>query len=161
MRKLGQRYVPYFNRRYSRSGTLWEGRFKSSLVDSDRYLLTCYRYIEMNPVRAAMVAAPADYRWSSYAGNALGEPDAILTPHPHYLALGRDEIERHEAYRELVHLSISDDDLLAIRNHVQQQRVLGTAPFQAAIEAMSGRCAHIRPRGRPARQPQPPTDLDK
>jgi putative transposase len=161
MQQLGRGYVGYFNTRHHRTGTLWEGRFTSSLVDSDRYLLTCYRYIEMNPVRAAMVAAPGDYRWSSYASNALGEPDAIVAPHPHYLALGRDEIERQEAYREIVRLSISDDDLLAIRSHVQQQRVLGTARFQAAIEAMSGRCARIRPRGRPAGQSKTPADLDK
>lgn len=161
MQQLGRSYVGYFNARHHRTGTLWEGRFKSSLVDGDRYLLTCYRYIEMNPVRAAMVTAPGDYRWSSHAGNALGEPDAIVTPHSRYLALGRDDIERRAAYRELLRLSISDDDLAAIRNHVQQQRALGTARFQAAIEAMSGRCAHVRPRGRPARQSQALTNFDK
>lgn len=152
MQQLGRGYVGYFNTRHHRSGTLWEGRFKSSLVDSDRYLLTCYRYIEMNPVRAAMVAAPGDYLWSSHGSNALGEPDAVVSPHSLYLGLGRNDIERRAAYRELLRLSISDDDLSAIRKHVRQQRVLGTTHFQATIEAMSGRCVRVRPRGRPARQ---------
>jgi putative transposase len=158
MQQLGRGYVGYFNTTHHRTGTLWEGRFKSSLVDSDRYLLTCYRYIEMNPVRAAMVAAPGEYRWSSFACNALGDSDAIVTPHAHYLALGRDDVERQATYRELVRLSIGSDDLQAIRNHIQQQRALGSSRFQAAIEAMSGRCAHVRPRGRPARQPALPPD---
>jgi putative transposase len=103
-----------------------------------------------------MVAAPGECRWSSYASNAHGHSDPIATPHPRYLALGRDRIECREVYRELVRLSISDDDLHAIRGHIQQQRVLGTSRFQTAIEAMSGRCAHVRPRGRPARAPAPP-----
>src|SRR3954464_288959 len=83
-RKVGQRYVPYFNRRYSRTGTLWEGRFKSCLVDSPRYVLGCYRYIERNPVEARMVATPISYRWSSYAGNAGLADDQLLTPHVEY-----------------------------------------------------------------------------
>lgn len=81
MQQVGRGYVGYFNTAHHRTGTLWEGRFKSSLVDSDRYLLTCYRYIEMNPVRAAMVAAPGEYRWSSYASNAHAHSDPIVTPH--------------------------------------------------------------------------------
>ncbi|MBA8885076.1 transposase [Dokdonella fugitiva] len=85
MQQLGRGYVGYFNTAHHRSGTLWEGRFKSNLVDSERYLLTCYRYIEMNPVRAGMVEEPGAYRWSSYGHNASGGPDAIVTPHPIYL----------------------------------------------------------------------------
>ena len=159
MQQIGRGYVGYFNATHHRTGTLWEGRFKSSLVDSDGYLLTCYRYVEMNPVRAAMVGDPGEYRWSSYTCNALGDSDPIVTPHTHYLALGRNDSERCETYRELVRLSISDDDLQAIRNHVQQQRVLGSSRFQAAIEAMSGRCAQVRPRGRP--RCKPAQTLDK
>jgi putative transposase len=98
MYRLGQHYVPYFNRRYGRTGTLWEGRFKSCLVDSARYVLTCYRYVEMNPVEARMVADPVAYSWSSFRGNAgLGE-DALLTPHVEYAALGSDPAN---AYRSL------------------------------------------------------------
>ena len=103
MRSLGQRYVQYFNRRYERSGTLWEGRFRSCLVESAAYVLACYRYIERNPVKANMVPAVSDYSWSSYAGNAGHVVNSLLTPHPEYLALGGgDEQSRCIAYRELV-----------------------------------------------------------
>jgi putative transposase len=102
MRNLGQRYVQYFNGRYGRSGTLWEGRFRSCLVDSATYVLGCYRYIERNPVKAGMVRAPADYRWSSYAGNAGEVVNTLLTPHGEYLALGIEQPTRVESYRELL-----------------------------------------------------------
>ena len=88
MQHVGRRYVQHFNFLYQRSGTLWEGRYKSSLVDAENYLLTCYRYIEMNPVRAAMVREPVEYRWSSHRANALGHPDSVLTPHALYLPDG-------------------------------------------------------------------------
>jgi putative transposase len=153
MQQLGRGYVSNFNIRHHRTGTLWEGRFKSNLVDSERYLLACYRYIELNPVRAAMVEAPDAYRWSSHACNAMGEPDTLVTPHPTYLALGPDDATRQLAYRELVRHALSDDDLQAIRTYVQQQRALGTLRFQKAIEAMSGRCASARPRWRPRKPP--------
>jgi putative transposase len=101
MRKVGKRYVPYFNRRYDRPGTLWEGRFKSCLVESARYVLACHRYIERNPVRAAMVADPGGYRWSSYAGNIGDAEDALLTPHVEFLSLGLDAATKRTAYRSL------------------------------------------------------------
>ena len=87
MKRLGQRYVQHINRRYQRTGGLFEGRFRSSLIEADGYLLACQRYIELNPVRAGMVEAPADYRWSSHRANALGHADAIITPHPLYQSL--------------------------------------------------------------------------
>ena len=87
MQYVGRQYVPYVNAEYRRSGTLWEGRFKASLVQALAYLLTCYRYIELNPVRAAMFATPGDYPWSSYHCNALGHADALMVPHPEYRAL--------------------------------------------------------------------------
>lgn len=101
MRDLGQRYVAYFNRRYGRTGTLWEGRFRSCLVDSARYVLACHRYIERNPVRAGLVATAAEYPWSSYAANCGTASDPSLTAHPEYLALATDESGRRHAYREL------------------------------------------------------------
>jgi len=85
MQSVGRRYVRYINHVYRRTGTLWEGRYKASLIDSERYLLACYRYIELNPVRAAMVASPAQYRWSSYRCNAVGKTDTLITPHVQYL----------------------------------------------------------------------------
>ena len=100
-----------------------------------------------------MVTAPGDYPWSSYACNAEGAPDAIVSAHAQFLVLGRNDEERSAAYRALVRESISDEDLQAIRDYVQQQRALGSLRFQAAIEAMTGRCASVRSRGRP---PNPP-----
>ena len=149
MQRLGRRYVVYFNAQYGRTGTLWEGRFKSSLIDSHRYLLTCHRYIELNPVRAAMVADPAEYRWSSYRCNALGRTDKLITPHPQYLALGADAGLRQSAYRALFKQALGDDELARIREHVQQQKALGSSRFQAEIEALLARKVAVRPRGRP------------
>src|SRR6185312_13463069 len=101
MKNLGQRYVQHVNRMDGRSGSLWEGRFRSSIVDTEAYLLRCYRYIECNPVRAGMVADPADYPWSSYRANALGEADPVITPHVRYLSLGQTGIERRIRYLKL------------------------------------------------------------
>ena len=94
MQSLGRRYVRYVNDRYHRTGTLWEGRYRACLVDSEDYLLRCYRYIELNPVRAAMVSAPVDYAWSSYRKNALGIDDNLVRPHRAYLALGANDEQR-------------------------------------------------------------------
>jgi putative transposase len=102
MRDLGRCYAAYFNRRYEKMGALWEHPFRSCLVESARYVIACYRYIELNPVEAHMVALPGAYPWSSYAGNAGSRPDSLLTPHPEYLALGLDEMSRHRAYRDLL-----------------------------------------------------------
>jgi putative transposase len=101
MRDLGQRYVAYFNKRHGRTGTLWEGRFRSCLVDSSRYVIACYRYIESNPLRAGMVASSHQYQWSSYASNTGARIDASLTSHPEYLALGDDAVSRFRAYAGL------------------------------------------------------------
>ena len=149
MQAIGRRYVASFNARYRRTGTLWEGRFKSALVDSERYLLTCYRYIELNPVRAAMVAAPAEYRWSSHARNAEGAHDPRVTPHAMYLRLGTDQAERHEAYRRVFDAALAPEDTADLRVHTQQQKAWGSDRFRAQIEALTQRAAGVRPRGRP------------
>lgn len=99
MQSLGRRYVQYINKTYCRTGTLWESRHKSSLVQADDYLLACYRYIELNPVRAGMTPHPADYVWSSYRAYAYGEGNRYLTTHPLYLELGTDEQSREQNYR--------------------------------------------------------------
>ena len=151
MQWLGRQYVGYINGRYRRTGTLWEGRYKSCLVDTERYLLTCYRYIELNPVRAAMVADPADYAWSSYRTNAQALPDKVVVPHAEYLRLGADASERCSAYRQLFEEVLGDARLAEIRAYVQQQRALGTIRFQREIEAMIGRCANVRAAHRPRR----------
>jgi len=134
MQALGRRYVRYINDRYRRTGTLWEGRYKSCPVESDDHLLRCYRYIELNPVRAAMVASPADYDASSYGANACGRRDPLVTPHPHYLALGPTPPARRQAYHELVDAAIGDDELAQIRLRLQRQHALGSDRFRAMIE---------------------------
>jgi REP-associated tyrosine transposase len=101
MQALGRRYVPYINATYQRTGTLWEGRYRASLVDADRYLLACYRYIELNPVRAGMVQHPTAYPWSSYRWHACGQHDPVITDHTLYLALGSTVQARHTAYQVL------------------------------------------------------------
>jgi putative transposase len=101
MKNLGQRYVQIVNKRLDRTGTLWEGRFKSCLVSSETYVLACYRYIELNPVRAGMVDAPGKYRWSSYMANAEGKTNELLKSHPAYDALGLDANQRLHTYRSL------------------------------------------------------------
>ena len=155
MQRLGRRYVAYFNSAYGRTGTLWEGPFKACLVDSEAYLLTCYRYIELNPVRAAMVDTADGYVWSSYLANAFGAEDPLVTPHAEYLSLGPTVDKRRDAYRALFREGIGDDRMRKIRSYVQKQRALGTVHFQEAIEAELERVAAIQGRGRPRKVMQP------
>jgi putative transposase len=149
MVSLGRRYVPYINATYQRSGTLWEGRYKSSLIDSEAYLLACMRYIELNPVRAAMCQDPAGYRWSSYRANGLGEASALLTPHPLYTALGADDASRQVAYRALFDQVLPDKTLADIRLAMHQTQPLGNSRFLEAIEQATGQRREAKPRGRP------------
>ena len=146
---LGRRYVQYVNRTYKRTGTLWDSRYKSSLVHADGYLLTCMRYIELNPVRAAMVEDPAHYRWTSYRANGLGQADARLTPHSLYLALGRGGKERQSAYRALFRAQLERAALDDIRLALNQSQPLGNSRFLAHIEKVTGERREARPRGRP------------
>jgi len=146
---LGRRYVQYVNRSYRRTGTLWDSRYKSSLVQAETYLLACHRYIELNPVRAAMVDDPAHYRWTSYRANGLGQPDARLTPHPLYRALGRDDRERQAAYRGLFRAHLDREALDDIRLALNQGQPVGNARFLARIEQITGIRCEARPRGRP------------
>jgi len=136
MQAIGRKYVRYINNVYQRTGTLWEGRYKSALVDSDNYLLTCSRYIELNPVRAHMVDAPGQYRWSSYRANALGKFDRYVLPHSLYINLGATDTERQAAYRSLFELHISKSVLRAIRENTQQCTLIGDTRFQEEIQAM-------------------------
>jgi len=129
MQSLGRRYVQYINRFYRRTGSLWEGRYKSSLVQAETYLLACYRYIELNPVRADMVADPGQYRWSSYRGNRLGLPDARLTPHPLYLAQGNGADERAQACRALFRPHLDAEAAVDIRKALQLGMPIGQDRF--------------------------------
>ena len=141
---LGRRYVQYVNKTYRRTGTLWDSRYKSSLIQADAYLLTCQRYIELNPVRADMVDEPAHYRWSSYRSNALGQVDPLLTPHA-----GQSQCEK--SYRALVANEIEVAQITDIRIALQQSQLLGNSRFTDAIERVTGERREVRPRGRPRR----------
>lgn len=149
MQDMGRRYVQYINRTYKRSGGLWQGRYKASFIQTERYLLTCQRYVELNPVRASMVAAPGEYRWSSYRANGLGEKSALLTPHVDYLRLGATVEARTEAYRALFVSEVDDPDWNLIRVATQQGVVLGDSRFTAEVARRMGLAVEARPRGRP------------
>lgn len=152
MKALGQRYVQYVNRTYRRSGTLWEGRFRSCLLQQEAYVLACYRYIELNPVRACMVEHPAEYRWSSYRANAQGEESSIV-PHPLYLALGQQIEERHAAYRELFRYELERGVIDEIRQATNGNYALGDGRFAAEVERMLGRRVVRGKPGRPFKKP--------
>jgi putative transposase len=149
MKSLGQRYVQYVNRAYHRSGTLWEGRFRSCLVQEEDYLLGCQRYIELNPVRANMVAHPAEYRWSSYRANAQGEPDALVRSHPLYDALGSDPASQQSAYRELFRHALWPGMVDEIRRATHGNFALGNERFATQVAAMIGRRVTPGISGRP------------
>lgn len=149
IQSLGRRYVQYINYQYSRTGTLWEGRHKSSLIDAENYLLICYRYIELNPVRAGMVSHPAEYPWSSYHANALDIINQIVEPHPVYSGLGGDDIARQNAYKQLFESHLNIKEIHAIQEAAQFSMPLGNDRFQAQIEAALGRKLGQTKRGRP------------
>jgi len=152
MKHLGERYSRHFNQRRRRYGTLWEGRYRSSIVDSDAYLLTCYRYIELNPVRAGMCTAPHGYRWSSHAANAYGAPSLILQPHPLYLSLGRTLEERARSYRGLFGEPLTDDELFCIRHSINGGFALGTAEFLKRLGEQLRRKVERQKTGRPPKE---------
>jgi len=149
MQALGRHYVRYFNFEYRRTGTLWEGRYKSCLVQADSYLLKVYRYIELNPVRAEMVQSPGEYQWSSYHINGLGNVSDLCTPHPEYLALGAEKEERLSNYRGLFAHHIDRGFLDQVRSNINKNLALGTDRFKEEIELLTGRRLRPKKRGRP------------
>jgi len=155
MKDLGQRYVQYFNRANKRTGSLWEGRFRSSIVDTDAYLLRCYRYVELNPVRAGMVEHPSAYPWSSWGANAEGRDSTLVEPHPMYLALGPDAASRRRAYLELFVDCPPQREIDEIRSACQGGFALGRASFIAELERVLGRPVARAPRGANRKDPTP------
>ena len=151
MRNLGQRYVQYFNRRHERTGTLWEGRFRSCVSESAEYVLACYRYIELNPVRAGMVSSPADYAWSSYTANAGMCAGTFVSSHAELIALGENSSSRHSAYRRLFESEIEPLVLAEIRQATNGGYPLASASLKAAISAATTRKLE---RGRAGRPPK-------
>jgi putative transposase len=149
MQAMGRTYAQRLNARYNRTGTLWEGRYKASPVQSDEYLLACQRYIELNPVRAGLVEAPGDYPYSSYRYHALGKADPRLTPHPLYTGLDSDRANRQKAYRSLFRSALSNEQLKRIRNNTNACTLIGNDQFKEQIARMLGRAVPTGKRGRP------------
>jgi putative transposase len=163
MQSVGRRYVAYFNRRRARTGTLWEGRYRAVLVDTDFYLSACYRYVEQNPVRAGLVTAARDYLWSSNRANASGREDSLVTPHSWYLDLAGCPQSRAEAYRTIF-IPLDKETLERIRYATCYEYALGDAAFLTEVAAKLGRSTERKPRGWPAgkkREPRQSADNDQ
>ena len=152
MKRLGQRYVQYINRTYKRSGTLWEGRFRSSIIQQQEYFFSCQCYIEMNLVRAGIVEHPGEYRWSSYQVNGQGRSSDLLSPHPLYLSLGRTDTERQTAYRELFRYELESGEIDKIRKATNGNFALGNNRFKEEISEMLGRRVTPGKAGRPRKK---------
>ena len=149
LQDVGRRYVRVLNTVHGRTGSLWEGRYKASLVDSDEYLLTCQRYIELNPVRAGLAKAPEDYVWSSHAHYARGSRNPLITDHPLYEALGSNPADRQAAYRSLFDEPMATGEIERIRHTVNTDSALGSEDFMLAAETQLGRSVRVPKRGRP------------
>lgn len=151
MQAIGRGYVQKLNRHYNRTGTLWQGRYKASLIQDDLYLLSCYRYVELNPVRAGMVRQPGDYAFSSYHQNAAGKPDKLLTEHSVYRSLAASPEQRQAAYRALFADEIASEFLELVRDTTNACRVLGNDRFKDRVEGLLGRSVRRGTAGRPSR----------
>jgi REP-associated tyrosine transposase len=153
LQSVGRRYVQYFNYSYKRTGTLWEGRYKATLIDSTQYLLICSRYIELNPVRAeGMTDHPRYYPWSSYLHNGQGKEDVLITKHRVYRRLGRNAGERQAAYRALFRGHLSKEELTNIREATNKGWALGSERFQEKVAQLTSRRVKPLPRGRPRKE---------
>jgi putative transposase len=148
MKVVGSRYAQYINLKYKRTGTLWEGRHRSSLIQTEKYLLTCYRYIELNPVRAGMVKRPEEYKWSSYGVNAWGDSHWLM-PHDEYLSLGKTTEERCHVYRNFFKVQLSEENLHHIRQSAHYSQPVGDERFREQIEKNYGIKLGQTKRGRP------------
>jgi putative transposase len=151
MQDVGRRYVRVFNDSHARTGTLWEGRYKAAMIDSERYFVACQRYVELNPVRAGLITDPAQYRWSSYRHYALGAANPLVTAHELIVRLAIDDTMRREAYCALFAQPLDAGLIDEIRVATNKGRVLGSEAFIAQVEAALGRCAKVRKPGRPCR----------
>lgn len=151
MQSLGRRYVQYVNVSYRRSGTLWEGRFRASLIDTERYLLSCYCYIELNPIRAGMVAKAEDYPWSSFGANGWGHEDRLSQPHEIYQLLGATPEEQQRRYRELL-AGLDDQRLQELRTGLNRCVPVGNDRFKDAVDQRLQRRISYRPRGWPRKE---------
>jgi putative transposase len=151
MQDLGRRYVRVINTLHGRTGTLWEARYKSSLIDSENYFLTCQRYIELNPVRAGMVAHPRAYLWSSHSHYTGERESPLVSEHPVYLSLASCPAERRAAYLELFQAPLEERKLAGIRQAINTDSGFGSEAFLDRVETELGRSARVPVRGRPAK----------
>jgi putative transposase len=149
MQAVGRRYVRFFNRRQARTGTLWEGRYRSTIIQAERYLLACMAYIDLNPVRAGMVDAPESYPWSSHGHYVSGRPDRLVTPHPIWWELGNTPFAREAAYRELVHAGLSGAQQQALTDSALRGWALGDAAYVADLQRRTERRVSMGKAGRP------------
>lgn len=149
MQALGRSYVRHFNRTQQRSGTLWEGRYRSTLIQSERYLLACMAYIDLNPVRAGLVAQPGDYPWSSFAHYAGQRVDKLIAPHDLMWELGNTPFAREAAYAELVGVGIKSNQQAALTDSVLSGWALGDADFVADLQKRTNRRVAKGAAGRP------------
>jgi putative transposase len=155
MQWIGRHYVPYFNYKYQRTGTLWQGRFKATVIDSERYLMTCSRYIELNPVRAGMVGSAGEYPWSSYQHHIGQKSDPLITDHSLYWALGNTPFQREAAYRGLIAQGVDEADVEALTEATLKGWAIGSDKFKAALEKQTQRRVTKAKRGRPSTRANP------
>lgn len=152
MQWLGRFYVPYFNRKYERTGTLWQGRFKTSVIESEQYFLSCSRYIETNPVREGLVSHPGEYKWSSYAHHIGDKPDSLIADHPIYWGLGNTPFEREATYKQYVQQPAPQEEIESLGQAVKKGWALGSEQFQIQLEKRTNRRVRQGKRGRPAKK---------
>lgn len=152
MQWIGRHYVPYFNHKYGRVGTLWQGRYKTTVIDAELYFMTCCRYIELNPTRAGIVANPADYPWSSLAHHVGTATDPLITDHPLHWALGNTPFEREAAYKALLEQALSVKEITALSEATLKGWALGSENFKLALEKKVSRRVRPAKRGRPFKQ---------
>jgi putative transposase len=152
MQWVGRYYVPYFNRKYNRSGTLWQGRYKATVIDAEQYFMICSRYIELNPVRLGIAAGPADYQWSSYAHHTGAKLDPLVTDHPLYWALGNTPFDREIAYKDLSEQALTAEEVQLLKDATLKGWVLGSEKFKSGLAKNTKRRVSPAKRGRPRKQ---------
>jgi putative transposase len=161
MQWIGRHYVPYFNMKYQRSGTLWQGRYKATVIDAQQYFLACSQFVESSPVRAGLVASPSDYPWSSVAHHVGMRGDPLITDHSRYWALGNTPFDREAAYRSFLEHGLSANEVQALNEATQRAWPLGSEKFKALLAKQTNRRVSPAKRGRPAKArstTNPPAD---
>ncbi len=158
MQWLGRYYVPYFNHKYQRAGTLWQGRYRTTVLEPERYLLLCSQYIELNPVRAELVAAPDHYPWSSCAHHVGIKADSLITDHALYWALGNTPFEREAAYKTILEQPLGREELVSMRDATNKGWVLGSEKFKQGIAKQTTRRLDPLQKGRPKKTVQDTVD---